>query len=148
MSFKLTGSLAASVCQHATSVWNPRIHAAYVNVRYGCVDCITHNFVPHARCWTASQGAHRFFKQCLCSGVDIHLEDGGKLRAKLVIGADGTRSCVASALGLSTPNYSGYSAYRSGMTTNSCAMPRLSMLEHVLSDICKLQTCLGLTGMR
>ena len=43
------------------------------------------------------------------------LQDGQVIRARVVIGADGSRSCVAPAINLSTPNYAGYSAYRQAL---------------------------------
>ena len=40
------------------------------------------------------------------------LEDGRKLRARAVIGADGVRSVVGRALKVPPPTYAGYIAYR------------------------------------
>ncbi len=52
----------------------------------------------------ASQGA--------LAGVDVTLESGERIRAPLVIGADGVRSRIARALGLGEANFAGYIAYR------------------------------------
>ncbi|KAK9917380.1 hypothetical protein WJX75_003773 [Coccomyxa subellipsoidea] len=46
------------------------------------------------------------------TGVDVTLESGERLRAPVVIGADGVRSRIAKALGLGEANYAGYIAYR------------------------------------
>ena len=40
------------------------------------------------------------------------MEDGTKLRGRVIVGADGGRSIVAADLGLAQPGYAGYSAYR------------------------------------
>ncbi len=40
------------------------------------------------------------------------LESGERIRAPLVIGADGVRSRVAKAVGLADANFAGYIAYR------------------------------------
>lgn len=40
------------------------------------------------------------------------MEDGTKLRGRVIVGADGGRSRVAADLGLAQPGYAGYSAYR------------------------------------
>jgi salicylate hydroxylase len=46
-------------------------------------------------------------------GVDLTFEDGGTVDADVVLGADGIRSTVASAIGIPTiPRASGYAAYR------------------------------------
>ena len=42
------------------------------------------------------------------------MEDGTKLRGRVIVGADGGRSIVAADLGLAQPGYAGYSAYRYG----------------------------------
>ncbi|BDA48885.1 Monooxygenase 2 [Coccomyxa sp. Obi] len=46
------------------------------------------------------------------AGVDVTLESGERIRAPLVIGADGVRSKLARALGLGEANFAGYIAYR------------------------------------
>lgn len=48
------------------------------------------------------------------------LEDGRKLGARAVIGADGVRSVVGRALKVPPPTYAGYIAYR-------CSPPYLTM---------------------
>ncbi|KAK9809571.1 hypothetical protein WJX73_002978 [Symbiochloris irregularis] len=45
-------------------------------------------------------------------GMQVTLEDGSDFQARIVVGADGTRSRVSSTLRLLPPSYSGYSAYR------------------------------------
>ena len=46
------------------------------------------------------------------AGASVMLEDGRKLRARAVIGADGVRSVVGRALNIPPPTYAGYIAYR------------------------------------
>ena len=47
------------------------------------------------------------------AGALVTLEDGRRMRFRAVLGTDGIRSRVAASLGMSTPNYAGYAAYRS-----------------------------------
>ncbi|DBA74801.1 TPA: hypothetical protein ACH3X2_009322 [Trebouxia sp. C0005] len=56
------------------------------------------------------------------NGAIVHLENGKKLRARCVIGADGANSRVARALSVSKPNYAGYTAYR-GVATMPNGLP-------------------------
>lgn len=51
------------------------------------------------------------------------LEDGRRMRFRAVLGTDGIKSRVAASLGMSTPNYAGYAAYRS-----ACCL--LSTVQH------------------
>ncbi|KAK9825737.1 hypothetical protein WJX74_003165 [Apatococcus lobatus] len=46
------------------------------------------------------------------NGALVTLEDGRRMRFRAVLGTDGIRSRVAASLGMSTPNYAGYTAYR------------------------------------
>ena len=45
-------------------------------------------------------------------GAIVTLDDGSKVRARCVIGADGANSRTARALKVPQPNYAGYTAYR------------------------------------
>ncbi len=46
------------------------------------------------------------------AGAHVTLDDGRVLRARAVIGADGSRSVVGHALGVPPATYAGYVAYR------------------------------------
>ena len=51
------------------------------------------------------------------AGALITLENGKKIRARCLIGADGANSRVARALSVPKPNYAGYTAYRCVLCT-------------------------------
>lgn len=48
----------------------------------------------------------------LLEGTRVILQSGEIVRGRAVVGADGARSAVASALNMGVPSYAGYSAYR------------------------------------
>lgn len=93
-------------------------------------------------CITVLQGTDAC--SCLCShsasahrggrhgsaGVAAVLASGEEVRGAALVGADGVRSRVGAHLGLSPPNYAGYSAYRCNEQTNKQISPPPSRPTH------------------
>ena len=55
---------------------------------------------------------HHLSQRRSAGSCTLDTADGGQIRAGLAVGADGARSKMCDAMGLPSPNYAGYAAYR------------------------------------